>query len=310
MPTDTAPIVFPRSLRVAVASGKGGTGKTLVATGLAALAAEAGSRVALIDCDVEAPNDHLFLAVDSLVSSPVMVPVAVVDSALCTGCGTCRDECAYGAPRVFGSTAVVFEEMCHGCGLCTRACPQGAIHEEPRRIGEMTAGSTTSPEGIVLVSGRLDVGQVKAPPIIREVRTRGEGVGADLVVLDAPPGVACATVESVRGADVLLLVTEPTPFGLHDLALARQLGDSLGIPMAIVLNRDGGNGTDLDDRSAAWDVPIVARIPFQRRIAEVYAGGGNAALEVRAVGHALRAVLAALPDLTGEAAPDEGAWWG
>ena len=301
--------MFPRPLRVAVASGKGGTGKTLVATGLAALAAKAGSRVVLVDCDVDAPNDHLFVPVDSSVALPVFVPVAQVDATLCTGCGTCRQVCAFGAPRLLGRTAIVFEEMCHGCGLCTRACPEGAIHELPSRVGEIIVGYARDIGELQLITGRLDVGQVKSPPIIRQARAQGEGIGADFVVLDAPPGVACPAVESVRGADVLLLVTEPTPFGVHDLALARQLGVSLGVPMGIVLNRDLGSCADLEQLSAAWDVPILARIPFRRHIAEIYAEGGNAALEVAEVGEALSALLAGLPDLAGEAESDEMEDW-
>jgi MinD superfamily P-loop ATPase len=301
--------VFPRRLRVAVASGKGGTGKTLVATGLAALAAKAGNRVALVDCDVEAPNDHLFVPVDSPAALPMFVPVAEVDAALCTGCGICRQVCAFGAPRLLGRTATVFEEMCHGCGLCTQACPEGAIHERPSRVGEISVGYARDNGELQLISGRLDVGQVKTPPIIRQARGQSELANAELVVLDAPPGVACAAVESVRGADALLLVTEPTRFGLHDLALALQLGASLGVPMGIVLNRDVGPCADLDELSTAWGVPILARIPFQRHIAEIYAGGGNAALEVVEVGEALSTLLVGLPDLAGEAEPDEMEDW-
>jgi MinD superfamily P-loop ATPase len=299
------PIVFPRSLCVAVASGKGGTGKTLVATGLAALAAKAGNRVALVDCDVEAPNDHLFVPVDSAVSVPVLVPVATVDAELCTGCGICRQVCAFGAPRLLGRSAIVFEEMCHGCGLCTRACPEGAMHERPGRVGEIVSGYARDIGELQLITGRLDVGQIKTPPIIRQARRQSEMAAAELVIFDAPPGVACSTVESVRGADVLLLVTEPTPFGLHDLALARELGASLGVPMGIVLNRDVGPCAELDGLSAAWGVPILARIPFQRHIAEIYAGGGNAALEVAEVGEALTALLGDLTKLVGDAEPDD-----
>ncbi|MDR3686949.1 MAG: 4Fe-4S binding protein [Coriobacteriia bacterium] len=305
----TAPIAFPHPLRVAVASGKGGTGKTLVSTGLAALAAIAGNRVVLVDCDVEAPNDHLFVRVDSPITVPVLVPVATVDAALCTGCGICRQACAFGAPRLLGGSAIVFEEMCHGCGLCLRACPEGAIHEVPDRVGEIAVGYARDIGELQLVTGRLDVGQVKTPPIVRQARALGEGIEPDFVVLDAPPGVACSTVESVRGADVLLLVTEPTPFGLHDVALARQLGFSLGIPMGIVLNRDMGQRSDLEELSVVWDVPILARIPFQRHIAEIYAGGGNAALQVGAVGAALGAVLRALPGLAHEDELDELENW-
>lgn len=304
MSTPHAPVSSSRPLRVAVASGKGGTGKTLVATGLAALAASDRNRVALIDCDAEAPNDHLFISVNAPVSNPVYVPVAEVDPALCTGCGTCGQLCAFGGPRILGRKAVIFEEMCHGCGLCARACPESAILEVPHRVGEIVVGQAQAFRALTLVSGRLDVGQVKTTPIIREARVLGEQCGAELSIVDSPPGVACSAVESVREADVMLLVTEPTTFGLHDLALALRLGAALEMPMGIVLNRDAGQGAAVQQLGETWNVPILARIPFHRDIAEVYAEGGNAALCVDAVAQALTAVLAALPRLAGEPRPE------
>jgi len=304
------PFEFARTLRVAVASGKGGTGKTLVATGLAAMAARAGNSVALVDCDVEAPNDHLFLPWASPTAEPIFVPVAQADRESCTGCGLCREVCAFGAPRVLGGTAVVFDELCHGCGLCSRVCPEAAIRDVPQRVGEVTSGLAEGFDRLLLVSGRLDVGQVKTPPIIREARARGEGAHAQLVVFDAPPGVACSAVQAIRGADVLLLVTEPTPFGIHDLGLAIQLGSGLGLTMGIIVNRDTGHGdAGISHMADERGVPILARLPFQRRIAEVYADGRNAALSVPEVGDALHGVLTALPAMAGEEEFDHVRGW-
>jgi MinD superfamily P-loop ATPase len=304
-----SPMTLVRQLTIAIASGKGGTGKTMVATGLAALAAKSGSRVTLVDCDAEAPNDHLFLPPDSPVSCPVFVPVAEVDADICTGCGICRETCAYGAARLLGRSVMIFEELCHGCGLCVRACPETAIHEVPQRIGEVATGFAQGFEALRLVSGQLDVGQVKTPAVIREVRRQGEAAHADLTIIDSPPGVACSAVASVRGADVMVLVTEPTPFGVHDLALALRLGAGLGLPMGIVINRDMGSSEKVEGLSATWNAPILAKIPFDRAIAETYARGGSPALELPSVGEALSRVLACLPDLAVEAQPDETGEW-
>jgi MinD superfamily P-loop ATPase len=273
-PLDTPSHPGANPFVLAVASGKGGTGKTLVATNLAVLEARAGRDVVLADCDVEAPNDALFLPAATPACVVVETLVAEVDPAACTGCGLCRDACAFGAVRVLGGTALVFEEMCHGCGACVDVCPEGAMRESLRRVGEVATGAVAGHPGLTLASGTLDIGEVKTPTVIRSVR-RAAATGAhDLAVLDAPPGVACSAVAAVNGADALLLVTEPTVFGVHDLRLGLSLGRTLGLPMAVVVNRDGTGRFDVDALCAEWEVPIVARIPFDRRIAEVYATGG------------------------------------
>lgn len=253
----------------------------------------------LVDCDVEAPNDHLFLPVSDARFQPVETLVATVDSARCIGCGACRDACAYGAVRLLGGTAMVFDELCHGCGACSDACWYRAIVEQPKRVGEVEAGRSVAFPLLRLVTGRLDIGQVKAPAVIKAARAEaarlddGEGPGgATLTILDAPPGVACSAVAAVRGADVLLLVTEPTPFGLHDLELSLQLGRDLGIPMGVIVNRGDGDSNAVEDLCARWSVPVLARIPFERRIAEVYARGGIVAQEVPSVAE----TLAVIPD--------------
>ena len=258
---------------LAVASGKGGTGKTLVATNLAVRAAAEGYRVVLGDCDVEAPNDHLFLPSAEASSFDVEALVAEVDEAACDACGSCREVCAFGALRILGPSAIVFDEMCHGCGACVDACPKGAIGEVARRVGEVVSANVAGRDRLTLVTGRLGIGEVKSPHVIRAVRRAVVASGADLAILDAPPGVACSAVAATRGADALLLVTEPTAFGLHDLELSLRLGRDLGLPMSVVLNRDGTGTADVDGLCREWSVPVVARIPFDREIAEAYARG-------------------------------------
>lgn len=265
-------------LTVAVASGKGGTGKTLVATNLAVAAARAGSPAALIDCDVDAPNDGLFLPVAAPQVRDITVPVPVVDADACTLCGACRPACAYGAIRILGGSVIVFPETCHGCGACVRVCRPRALREQPVRVGEVEWGpveaGVVSPAGVDIVTGRLDIGQVKSPTVIRGARKQAEVLRRSLTVLDAPPGVACAAVTAIRDADVLVLVTEPTPFGLHDLQLAVELGRGLGVPLGVVVNRDADAGSDVDAFCEREGIPVLARIPFDRRVAEVYASGG------------------------------------
>jgi MinD superfamily P-loop ATPase len=267
-----------RKVKIAVASGKGGTGKTLVATNLAVATARSGTPVALVDCDVEAPNDALFLRGEAQGVSEVTFPLAAVDADACTGCGICRNECAYGAIRVLGGKAIVFEELCHGCGRCTRACPVGAIREVATRVGEVEWSSITgglaAPTVIDVVTGRLDVGQVKSPDVIRAARKRAAVFARSVTVLDSPPGVSCSAVAAMRDADALVLVTEPTPFGLHDLRLAVELARQLQTPMGIVLNRVGAGQADVEAFAAHEGVPILLTIPFDRRIAEIYARGG------------------------------------
>lgn len=263
---------------VAVASGKGGTGKTLVSTNLALVAARSGLTVALVDCDADAPNAALFLTPESAIEQPVTVPLPVVDADACVLCGTCRKVCAYGAIRILGETVIVFPELCHGCGACRAACPKGAIREVQEQIGTVQTGAippALSGSGTLdVVTGTLDIGNVKAPAVIRSARARAEKLDRDVTFLDAPPGVACAPVASIHGADALVLVTEPTPFGLHDLKLAVELGRSMGIPMGVVINRDGSGTDDISAYCAAEGLEVLGRIPFDRTVAEIYADGG------------------------------------
>lgn len=258
---------------VAVASGKGGTGKTLVATNVAVWAADRGRDVVLVDCDADAPNDHLFLPRFDEATAVVAASVAAVERSTCTGCGACRDVCAFGAVRVLGEVALVFEELCHGCGLCLRVCPSDALRMVDRRVGTVTDGVTVRSSRLRLVSGTLDIGQVKAPDVIRAAVAAGTRSGAALAILDAPPGVACPVVAALHGADALLLVTEPTPFGVHDLALALDLGEGLGVPMAIVVNKAAEDIGEVERLGRTWDAPVLSTIPFDRRVAQVYADG-------------------------------------
>ncbi len=296
-----------RPFTLAVASGKGGTGKTLGATNLAALWADAGSTVVLADCDVDAPNDHLFLAVSAGSVTPVESNVARPDLGACKACGACSDACAFGAVRILGRSPVVFEELCHGCGVCLSVCPMDAMHEFAQRVGEVDTGVTERSSRLRVVTGRLDIGQVKAPAVIRATRAEAERWDTDILLLDTSPGVACSAVAAVRHADALLLVTEPTPFGLHDLKLSVMLGSGMELPIGVVVNREGSGTSDIEEFTQAQGIELVGRIPFDRRVAEVYARGGLAVDQIAEATGWLESIQGWAERLAGAKEPMEAA---
>ncbi|MBN2022225.1 MAG: ATP-binding protein [Pirellulales bacterium] len=255
-------------MQIAIASGKGGTGKTTVATNLAAVASREGRRVAYLDCDVEEPNGHVFLKPEITRREPVGIPIPHVDPALCTLCGQCGEICRYSAIVHVGKQVLVYPEMCHGCGGCSLVCPTGAITEAPRPIGSLRVGRAGP---IEFADGLLDIGHPMSPPLIRAVKAAAPA--ADLTILDAPPGTSCPVIEAVRGADFVALVTEPTPFGLHDLKLAVEMVRVLKQPLGVVVNRAGANGAELRGYCATQRIPILAEIADDRRLAEAYSRG-------------------------------------
>ena len=260
-------------MRITVASGKGGTGKTTVATSLAlSLTTNAADLPPLfLDCDVEAPNAHLFLKPTFENRKDVSLLIPSIDESKCTSCGKCAEVCEYHAIAVLGKNVMVFPQLCHGCGSCTLVCPTKAIKEVPNLLGSLEAGSTAS--GIQFSRGTLDIGEPMAVPVIRQLKKWSVAQPGQVVVVDAPPGTSCSVVESVRGADFLLLVTEPTPFGLHDLKLAAQVAKELQIPAGVIINRDGIGDTGVEKYCIAVSLPILMRIPYDRAIAEGTARG-------------------------------------
>jgi len=259
---------------LAIASGKGGTGKTTVAVNLAATLAADGLAVQYLDCDVEEPNGHLFLKPEITAAEPVGIPVPVIDQGKCTGCGKCAEICRYRAIAML-KQPLVFAELCHGCGGCTLACPAGAIREQDRPVGMVESGSarpgTTTPAQVAFVQGRLNVGEPQAPPLIRAVTRKAATTGT--VVLDAPPGTACPMVAAVRQADYVLLITEPTPFGLYDLRLAVATLRQLGLPGGVVVNRADLGDRRVHDFCSEEQLAVLLELPDDRRVAEAYSRG-------------------------------------
>ena len=251
---------------ISIASGKGGTGKTTVAVNLALSLPKGTAQV--IDCDVEEPNAHLFLKPSIHRVTSVGIPVPRVDESKCTFCGKCAQACEYHALAVILKSVLVFDELCHGCGACFYLCPERAILEVEREIGIIQDGSA---DGIPFANGVLNVGEPMASPLIRKVKER---IQMDtIVILDAPPGTACPVIETVKGSDFCLLVTEPTPFGLNDLELAVGMLEKLGIAKGVVINKANIGDRGIWDYCKMKEIPILMEIPMDRKIAESYSKG-------------------------------------
>ena len=250
---------------ISVASGKGGTGKTTVSTNLAL---SLGSQVQLLDCDVEQPNAHLFIKPVFDRTQTVTTPVPAIDMNKCNFCGKCGEICEFKAIVVVGETVLPFEELCHSCGGCMAVCPEKAITEKGRELGVIQRGFYN---GIEFIHGKLRVGEAMSPPLIRQVLSYADK--GRLTIVDAPPGTSCPVIESMKNADFVLLVTEPTPFGLHDLKLAVGAVKILDIPCGLVINRADVGDERVREYAAGEKIPILMEIPFERRFAEAYSRG-------------------------------------
>jgi MinD superfamily P-loop ATPase len=236
--------------------------------------ASQGLAVQLLDADVEEPDCHLFLRPETERSETVHVLIPVVDESRCTGCGVCAGVCAFHALAVVGSSVLVFPEICHSCGACVRFCPEQALREEPRPTG-IVAFAGATPRGrpvFQLVTGTLAVGEAKAVPVTKAVVAAADG-GADVVLVDSPPGTSCPVIAATQGADLVVLVTEPTPFGLHDLELAVEMVRAVGLSSVVVVNRSGVGHDGVRQYCATEGLEIVMELPDDRRIAEAYARG-------------------------------------
>lgn len=286
---------------VSVASGKGGTGKTTVS---ASLIAVWDRPVAAVDLDVEEPNLHLFLQPELGEPEEVRMEVPVVDEARCTLCRACVELCQFKAIALLGDTLLTFPEMCHGCGGCLLVCPEKALSPGARVLGSLAQGSA-GPAGFLM--GRLRVGEAMSPPLMRAVKARLAGMLAARpadAILDAPPGVSCPAVNAVMDSDVILLVTEPTPFGLHDFRLARQAFAPMNKPLGVVVNRAGIGDNSVQDYCREHGLPVLAEIPYDRAIAEAYARGrivAGLSPELAAVFTGLRDALRGLAAEAGHA---------
>ncbi|MBS3736265.1 MAG: ATP-binding protein [Candidatus Bipolaricaulota bacterium] len=254
-------------MQITVSAGKGGTGKTTVAVNLALALSESHS-VEFLDCDVEEPDAGIFLKPENENSEPVTIEIPEISEDVCTYCGDCSEACEFNAIATFSENVLVYPELCHGCGLCSRVCTADAISERSKIIGEVRRGSTGS---IDFYEGDLTIGEPMATPIIRDMKKKV--TEENISILDSPPGTACPVIESLHGSDFALLVTEPTPFGLHDLRLSVKVAREMNIPVGVVINRYGIGDKSVEDYCEDEGVPVLMKIPNDRKIAELYSNG-------------------------------------
>lgn len=254
-------------MKLAVASGKGGTGKTTLSVAIAKCMQE---NVTLVDCDVEEPNSHIFLDIREKQIEKVAVPVPVIDEDKCTHCGKCAELCQFNAiVSMAETTTMVFKDLCHSCGGCELVCPQKAISEVEDETGQLMFAKVGK---IDFIEGKLNIGKAMSPPVIRAVLDAAED-REGLIVIDSPPGTSCPMITAVNDADHVLLVTEPTPFGLNDLKLAVETVRGLGIPFSVAINRYDAGDDRVERYCLEEDIDVSLRIPESTKVAVAYSKG-------------------------------------
>lgn len=257
-------------MKIAMASGKGGTGKTTLATNLASFWSRIHPNLVLVDLDVEEPNSGLFIQ-GELISKEIQYrEVPIVDNQKCTLCGRCKEICQFNAIAQFPKILEIYQELCHSCHACIGLCPHNALLEGKREIGIV---SNYQLPFFRFVESRMEVGEPSAVPLIRATMKHLEGNSYGLMVIDAPPGTACPVVETFRHADLVILVTEPTPFGLHDLKLAVDTARKMGLLFGVVINKDGIGDGSLEKYLQHESIPIFGKIPYSKHIAKIYSEG-------------------------------------
>ncbi|MBN1355426.1 ATP-binding protein [bacterium] len=256
------------NLLIAVASGKGGTGKTTFATNLAWTLSGDSDRVIYMDCDVEEPNGHLFLNPEWSAAREVKVGIPIVDQDRCIHCGKCGRICRFNAIADLGTRVMTFHDLCHSCGGCMLVCPVQAITEQWNPIGMIRRGHSGA---LSVIQGELNIGHPTSPPVIREVKAEASGTG--IRIIDCPPGTSCPVMESVKGSDFVLLVTESTPFGLFDLRMMVEMLGLLKLKLGVAINRKGLGDRSVYQFCEQRQIPVLMELEDDRKIAEAYSRG-------------------------------------
>ncbi|MEG6566605.1 ATP-binding protein [Thermoanaerobacterium saccharolyticum] len=253
-----------KGYKIAVLSGKGGTGKTTVSSNLAKI-----QKSIYVDCDIEEPNGYLFLKPEIEKTKDVNVMIPSIDYDKCTLCGECARACRFGAIMRLTKKMLVFDHLCHSCGACYEICPYNAIKEIPKKIGIVRVGRS---DDIDFIDGKLNIGEASGVPIIKEIKDLIKEIDKN-VIIDSPPGTSCSVIHSVEGSDYCLLVTEPTPYGLHDVKLAVELVKELHLPFAVIINKSGGEDSIIENYCKEENINVFAKIPFKKEYAELYSNG-------------------------------------
>jgi len=256
-------------MKIAIASGKGGTGKSTVATNLVYSLSHRHKNLCLLDCDVEEPNCHIFLKPQFNKTETVYVDTPEINAEKCVKCGKCAQVCQFNALAFIKSQVLVFPELCHGCGSCALACPADAITDKGREVGVI---EEETGEEFSFIHGKLRIGEAMSPPLIKAVKKSAEN-RFEYQVWDCPPGTSCPAIAAVYGADYVFMVTEPTPFGLYDLKLGVEVIKKLELPFGIIINRSCENDVLIEKYAEEENIKILTRIPDDRRIAECYSRG-------------------------------------
>ena len=263
-------------MKIAIASGKGGTGKTTLAVNLASFIAQRSTddrKVVLVDMDVEEPNSGLFVK-GKLIKSELkyrMVPEWIEEK--CTFCKKCANVCNFNALAYIGVSVLIFPELCHSCYACSELCPENALPMKAERMGEMRYFLIDG--GLHFIESRLDIGIEQAVPLIKQTHEflNSEFHDSDIKIIDSPPGTSCPVIEAVKDAELVLLVTEPTPFGLNDLKLAVDTMKELDKRFAVVINRYGIGNDEVDKYCEENEIPLIGKIPQMHEAAKLYSNG-------------------------------------
>ena len=265
-------------MKIAIASGKGGTGKTTLAVNWSKMLAE-DHKIVLYDLDVEEPNCNIFLKMNNLDVTVSTRKLPVVDEELCTHCGICSEKCEFNAIAVAKNFFQLFKELCHSCGRCVNVCPEDALSEVEDRIGEISYAVDGHLE---FIEGKLDVGNLMTKALIHNVKSQEPKriSSPDFIIYDCPPGNTCPTVEAMKGADYVVLVTEPSPFGLHDLAISVEMSQEMGLKTGVVINKSSRFDKLVENYCNEENIPIIGRLPFSREAAE-WISKGNLLLDLQ-----------------------------
>lgn len=259
------------NLKITIASGKGGTGKTTVSTNLTSYLANLGKKVVLVDLDVEEPNSALFIK-SKLKNTDIcnkMVPKW--ESEECILCGECAKVCNFNAIVALPSEILIFPELCHSCYACSELCPTNSLPMNPVRIGEIKEYEAS---GFGFIEGRLDLGQEMAVPMISQTIDYANGNFKDEIkIFDAPPGTSCPVIEASRDSDFVILITEATPFGLNDLKLAVETMRVLKQKFGVIINRDGIGNNSVECYCKDENIPIITKIKNDKEVAKLYSKG-------------------------------------